>query len=83
MTVSEPLTAASETNLKSKLKTLLQRDIRLVTKVDTSILGGLIVRVGDTVYDGSVDGQLKVLRKAAASNAEASIRKLSATLIGS
>ncbi|MGH2521682.1 MAG: F0F1 ATP synthase subunit delta, partial [Anaerolineales bacterium] len=33
-------------------------------KVDPSILGGLIVRVGDKVLDGSVAGKLEGLRQA-------------------
>jgi F0F1-type ATP synthase delta subunit len=32
-------------------------------RVDPSILGGLVVRVGDRVVDGSVSGQLANLRQ--------------------
>ena len=32
-------------------------------KVDPSLIGGVVVRVGDTVYDGSVATQLKKLRE--------------------
>jgi len=32
-------------------------------KVDPNILGGLVVRVGDKVLDGSVSGQLGALRQ--------------------
>jgi ATP synthase F1 delta subunit len=32
-------------------------------RVDTSILGGLIVRAGDRVMDGSVAGQLEAMRQ--------------------
>lgn len=31
-------------------------------RVDPSLIGGLVVRVGDTVYDGSVSRQLQLLR---------------------
>jgi F-type H+-transporting ATPase subunit delta len=34
---------------------------------DESILGGVIVKVGSTVYDGSVRGQLERIRKAISS----------------
>jgi hypothetical protein len=34
----------------------------------------LVVRVGDTVYDGSLDGQLKLLRKETKAKAEAAVR---------
>jgi F-type H+-transporting ATPase subunit delta len=33
-------------------------------KLDTTILGGTIVRIGSTVYDGSVRGRLERLREA-------------------
>jgi F-type H+-transporting ATPase subunit delta len=33
-------------------------------KLDTSILGGTVVRIGSTVYDGSVRGRLDRLKEA-------------------
>ena len=33
-------------------------------KLDTSILGGTVVRIGSTVYDGSVRGRLERLKEA-------------------
>lgn len=33
-------------------------------KLDTSILGGTVVRIGSTIYDGSVKGRLERLREA-------------------
>ncbi|MFN7292033.1 MAG: F0F1 ATP synthase subunit delta [bacterium] len=44
-------------------------------------MGGLVVRVGDTVFDGSVDGQLRVLRRELTSKTDASIREISNKLI--
>jgi len=35
-------------------------------KLDASILGGTVVRIGSTVYDGSVRGRLERLREALA-----------------
>jgi F0F1-type ATP synthase delta subunit len=32
-------------------------------RVDPSILGGLVIRVGDKVLDGSVVGQLETMRQ--------------------
>jgi len=32
-------------------------------KLDGSILGGVVVRIGSTVYDGSVRGQLERLKE--------------------
>ena len=41
---------------------LFQSVIELNTDVDDSLLGGLIVRVGDRLIDGSVRGRLERLR---------------------
>jgi F-type H+-transporting ATPase subunit delta len=39
------------------------RDVLLESRVDPSILGGAVARVGSTVYDGSVTTQLEKLRQ--------------------
>lgn len=50
-----------EKSLTEKLKTVLESDITLNTAVDSSLLGGVIVRAGDTVIDGSIKGRLNKL----------------------
>jgi F-type H+-transporting ATPase subunit delta len=61
--------------LQTRLKQLLKAEVSMTTKVDPSILGGLVVRVGDTVFDGSVDGQLEQMRKNTRAKAEQSMRQ--------
>lgn len=61
--VAQPLQKAEEKDLQQRLETLTGKQIRLQTKVDPSLIGGLVVRVGDTVYDGSVRHQLENLRE--------------------
>ncbi|MBM7631432.1 F0F1 ATP synthase subunit delta [Geomicrobium sediminis] len=39
------------------------RELRVKNETDKDMLGGLIVRIGDTVYDGSVRNQLKKLER--------------------
>jgi F-type H+-transporting ATPase subunit delta len=39
-------------------------EIQATFKLDTSILGGTVVRIGSTVYDGSIRGRLERLREA-------------------
>ncbi|MFQ5787355.1 MAG: ATP synthase F1 subunit delta [Thermodesulfobacteriota bacterium] len=55
----------SESDL-SKIKESLQRltgnEIELVVKVDPSILGGMITKVEDKVFDGSIKTQLEKIR---------------------
>lgn len=55
------LDAAAEAKLGQALKQRLQREIRLSSKVDRSLIGGLVVRAGDLVIDASVRGKLKKL----------------------
>ena len=56
-----PLTDAQQSNLIEGLKKRLGREVTLVSKVDENLLGGAIVRAGDLVIDGSVQGQLSKL----------------------
>ena len=75
VTTSQPLDAAALSSLKEKLQKLFKKEVAITTKVDATILGGLIVRVGDMVFDGSVDGQLNLLKKATLAKAEIAIRE--------
>ena len=47
--------------LADALKTRLQREINLATRVDESLIGGAVIRAGDTVIDSSVRGKLSKL----------------------
>lgn len=57
---------SSELQLKiaQALATKLDREVSLHTSVDTSLLGGALIRAGDTVIDGSVKGRLAKLAEA-------------------
>jgi len=55
------LSAAQLQTLSDGLKKRLNREVNLTTRIDESIIGGAIVRAGDTVIDGSVTGQLDKL----------------------
>lgn len=57
-----PLTSEDEKRLMASLEKMTGKRIRLETKIDASILGGIVIRVGDTVYDASVVNQLASLR---------------------
>jgi len=59
----------SETaDLKAALKAKLGRDPRLETKVDPSLLGGLVVKVGSRMIDSSIRTQLTGIRAAMRGN---------------
>jgi F-type H+-transporting ATPase subunit delta len=52
--------------LKAKLKSTFGKDVRLDAKVDPSLLGGLVVKIGSRMFDSSLRtklGNLKVVLK--------------------
>ena len=56
--------AVNDTQLKdiaAALKKRLGRDIDLHTRIDSSLIGGIVIRAGDLVIDGSVQGKLQLL----------------------
>ena len=57
-----PLEAGDKKKVIEGIEAMTGKQVRLNTEGDPSSLGGLVIRVGDTVYDGSVLHQLKTLR---------------------
>ena len=51
----------AKTKLAAALKQRLNREVKLNTIVDKSLIGGLVLRAGDLVIDGSVRGKLNKL----------------------
>jgi F-type H+-transporting ATPase subunit delta len=64
VTSAEPLTDAQLTALKAALKSALGKDVALQTNVDPSLIGGLIVKVGSRMIDGSLRTKLNSLKLA-------------------
>jgi F-type H+-transporting ATPase subunit delta len=54
-----PLTPAQTEALKTRLQAESGYKVRLEARVDESLLGGLMVRVGDRLFDGSIVSQLR------------------------
>ena len=48
--------------IRQGLAALTGRTVQLATKIDPAIVGGLVARIGSTVYDGSVTRQLEKMR---------------------
>jgi F-type H+-transporting ATPase subunit delta len=57
------LSSEDSAALVRALTSLTGKEVRLHARVDASILGGLVIRIGDTVYDGSITNQLATLRE--------------------
>jgi len=49
--------------LEEKLRQITGKKARLTFAIDESLLGGIITRIGSTIYDGSVSNQLSRLRE--------------------
>lgn len=58
-----PLSEAEQAAVAAEFGALVGKTIRVENKVDTSLLGGLKVVIGDTLYDGSLAGKLERLEK--------------------
>ncbi len=62
VTSAEALSATQLKDLKAALKSAIGREVALSTKVDSSILGGLIVKVGSRMMDNSLKTKLQNLK---------------------
>ena len=62
VTSAEPLSAAAEAALRDALKAKLGKDVTLSSKVDPSLIGGLVVKVGSRMVDTSLRTKLNSLK---------------------
>jgi F-type H+-transporting ATPase subunit delta len=63
VTTAVSLSPEQLNTIQSQLSTSLGKSVRAVGIVDPAILGGVIVRVGDRIVDGSIRTRLKELRR--------------------
>lgn len=56
------ISVKQEERLKVSLKKLIEKDVDIEYVMDPSLLGGIMVKVGSTMYDSSVRGQLRMLK---------------------
>jgi len=64
VTSAHPLDDAQVSSLKQNLRTRMGRDIAVDLSVDPEILGGLVVRIGSQMIDGSIRTKLNTLAQA-------------------
>ncbi len=60
---AQEMDEGAKQSLREALQRMTGKDVRLNVRTDASLLGGLVVRIGDRVYDGSVEHQLAALRE--------------------
>jgi F-type H+-transporting ATPase subunit delta len=62
VTSAAELTAPQKTQLQQTLERLTGKKIQANYSLDPALLGGAVVRIGDTIYDGSVRNRLNQMR---------------------
>ena len=55
------LSSEQEQAITAMLKSKLGRDVSITTSTDESLIGGVIIKAGDTIIDGSMKSQLESL----------------------
>lgn len=60
---AEEMSPQQQELLKKGLSSFTGKDIRLKIETDPSLLGGVMIKIGDKVYDGSARRQLKTLKE--------------------
>jgi F-type H+-transporting ATPase subunit delta len=61
VTSATPMDAAQQGKLAAALKQRFRRDVRISVAVDPKLIGGAVIRAGDLVIDGSIQGRLQRL----------------------
>ena len=54
-------------SLETQIANATGKKVRAKYGLDSSLLGGAVVRIGSTIYDGSVKGQLERIKEAISS----------------
>jgi len=63
VTSAEPLEQAELAQLTEKLANITGKQVIVTTKVDPTLIGGLVAKVGDMVFDGTIRTQLNQLKE--------------------
>jgi len=57
-----PVNGDYEGRLKEALRRITRKEVSIEYTTDPGILGGMLVKVGSTMFDGSIQGQLRLLK---------------------
>ena len=63
VTTAAPLAPERASEIERKLASATGRTVHLSTRVDPSIVGGIVTKIGSTVYDGSVTNHLRRMKQ--------------------
>lgn len=70
-----PLSNPIRERITARLTQMLGSEVILQTKINEELLGGVVVRVGDTVYDASLAAQLKRMQQVTLEKTKQTIRE--------
>ncbi|WP_400162258.1 F0F1 ATP synthase subunit delta [Brevibacillus sp. TJ4] len=65
VTSAKPLSAEEQAELAEQFGQKLNKKLHVTSVVDPSILGGIIIKIGDRFYDGSVKAKLETFAQQA------------------
>ena len=74
VTTAQELDDSTQNSMKAALSSAFDATVELVLNVDPQLIGGSLIRVGDTVYDSSVANRLERVRALAKDNTIREIR---------
>ena len=80
---AQPLSDAQRSSIAQALKNAFGKEAVLVEKVDASLLGGIVLRIGDKVLDGSMLGRINSMRSVVAAGVQRAVRDKYDTLLSS
>ena len=63
VTSARELSAEQQNELKANLENLTRKQVKLDFTIDPDLIGGVVTRIGSTIYDGSVKTQLENLKE--------------------
>lgn len=63
VTSSRELNTSERSEMETQLEKVIGKKVRAQYGIDQQLLGGAVIRVGSTVYDGSVRGQLQKIKE--------------------
>jgi F-type H+-transporting ATPase subunit delta len=69
-----PLSNPLRERIATRLSEVLKKRVQLQLEVDPDLLGGIVVRIGDTLYDASVASQLQRMKTVALEQTTQAIR---------
>ena len=63
VSVTHELSDASRKKLERTLSSLTGKEVQVSVNIDSGLIGGIVTRIGSTVYDGSLRNQLNLIHQ--------------------